>query len=93
MHKTRLDSVARTNVDPNKLPQLDKASEKFVEETRDLILKKTMAKNELDVEAQQQRKETEMEQNQINQQIAEIKLTTDGKITCLFNPQDPIFSL
>lgn len=41
-------------------------------------------------EAQKQR---EQEQMNLNRQIAEIKLQADGKNTCLFNPNDPIFFL
>ena len=58
-----------------------------------MILQKTMQLNEIEGEVAQQQRDIDEEQRQLNQKIAEIKLDTEGKFNCLFNPQDPIFSL
>lgn len=44
-------------------------------------------------DVQLQRREMDEEQMAINKRMAEVRLDMEGKINCLFNPQDPIFQL
>ena len=69
------------------------ASEKIVKDTRDLINQKNNMLAKINTEQTEDIKLREQEQMQLNKRIAEIKLKVDGKITCLFNPSDPIFFL
>lgn len=75
------------------MPGMDFTDDPLVKATQDLLDKKKAIFREIESKDKQATNMSEKENQQLNREISEIILRQDGKIRCLFNPQDPIFSL